>query len=172
MKCQSPANPHRAANLSGFQQPPKFSTTPCRFLSGCEDGCVFAFEGVSESGSGSGLGCGWVWVGFAVVVVFGILMYTYVCICIPNPRRRGRRPRRPAQNAPIILPFSGASAPHPPAHAGPDNRSMIGAHAILKTGCNLLINDEPRRPFGQRGLPFFIFTCTVPGAPALPRGRR
>ena len=61
--------------VSGFQQLQKFSTTPRRFLSGCEDGCVFAFEGVSESGSGSGLGC--VWVGAGVVVVFVFGMQTY-----------------------------------------------------------------------------------------------
>ena len=30
-----------------------------------------------------------------------------------HPNRRGRRPRRPVQDAPIIMPFPGESAPHP-----------------------------------------------------------
>ena len=55
--CGNPFPLRREQNLSTL------STTPCRFLSGCEGGCVFAFEGVSESGSGFGL----VWVVFESV---------------------------------------------------------------------------------------------------------
>ena len=64
--------PVQAAACAGFQQSPKFSTTPCRFLSGCEDGFVFEFEGVSESGSEFGLVLVSVWSvsGAVDVVVF------------------------------------------------------------------------------------------------------
>ena len=58
----------------GFQQPPQFSTTPCRFLAGCEDGFVCEFDDGSESGSGFGLVLVSVWSesGAVVVSVFGM----------------------------------------------------------------------------------------------------
>ena len=58
---QSPANPQFST----------LSTTPCRFLSGCEDGCVFAFEGVSESGSGFGMG----WFGLCLCLGLWLCLY-------------------------------------------------------------------------------------------------
>ena len=60
----------QAAACAGFQQSPKFSTTPCRFLSACEYGFVFEFEGVSESGSVSGLVLVSVWSESGAVAVF------------------------------------------------------------------------------------------------------
>ena len=62
--------PVQAAPARVFQQSPKFSTTPCRFLSGCEDGFVFEFEGVSESGSEFGLVLVSVWSDSGAVAVF------------------------------------------------------------------------------------------------------
>ena len=91
MKCPSPANPYHVPSPSGFQQSPKFSTTPCRFLSGCEDGFVFEFEGVSESGSVSGLVLVSVWSesGAVVVVVsvFGMQTDAFAFACAFSHRR-------------------------------------------------------------------------------------
>ena len=86
---QSPANPYRVPNLSGFQQPPKFSTTPSRFLAGCEDGFVCEFDYGSASGSVFGLVLvsGWSESGAVVVSVFGMQTDAFAFACAFSHRR-------------------------------------------------------------------------------------